>query len=325
MPYGRRTYRRKPRYRKRRTLAPKSIKRRTSARSQSKQISALSKRVNRIAKNTYEVVNLYWQRDNLPLGTAAATDNAYVCPIPYAPCNYTGTSLVAAAERFADNRQVASQTFFTKRVMWGRSQNADESGTMWHTGSYLRWQMSISEPQLTKVMLALIRPKKYLADQLSVDREFYLEGSANAVGGLGKLVDDVDYHVHDGTGGSNNTVFGCRFNPKYWDILYRRQVTLGVSDGNTIQNRAEADISHPANNALTAMGSIKIPAGGICKAAGKETQQVTPSTTPAAEMQYVDQTREKSCFLVAILNDATLDLETVKLGFVVEDRYKVQV
>lgn len=322
MPYGRRrTWTRRKRT-TRRTLAPKSIKRRTSARSQSKQILSLSRRLKRVSRNTYENCTLYWQRDTLPIATAAGTDPAYVCPIPYAPCDPNETSPIAGSERFADNRQIASQQFFTKRWMFGRSNNVDESGTYFHTGSILRYQILTTEPSYTKVTIALVRPKKHLADQLTLDRSLKGTAAANAAGSAAAIAEDIDYHSHDGSPTSGGTLFGTRFNHKYWDILYKREVALSVPGGTSFNNKASGQVTDPANNALVASGTIKIPAGGICQGAGKDTQLVEPTTTSAAEMQFVDQKNEKSCYLVAILNDATVDLETVSMGFVVEDRYK---
>jgi len=186
MPYGRRRTwgKRKRTYRKRRTLATRSIKSRTGARSQSKQILSLSRRIKRVSRNTYENCTLYWQRDSLPIATAAGTDPAYVCPIPYAPCDPNETSPVAGSERFADNRQIASQQFFTKRWMFGRSNNVDESGTYFHTGSILRYQMLTTEPSYSKITLALVRPKKHLADQLTLDRQLKGTAAADAAGSL---------------------------------------------------------------------------------------------------------------------------------------------
>jgi len=323
MPYGRRrTWGKRKRTTRRSTTSARSIKSRTSARSQSKQILSLSRRLKRVSRNTYENMSLYWQRNNLAIGTATGMIMPYICPIPYAPCDPNGTSPVGAANRFADNRQIASQQFFTKRHMFGHSPNADESYTYFHTGGTLRYQMYTQEVSFNKVTLALIRPKKHLADQLTVDRALKGVAAVDAAGSAAYLTDDVDYLVHDGAGGSVSTTFGCKINTKYWDVLYKREIALSVPNGQTLSETGSGANSDPANNSLIASGTIKLPAGGICQQSGQATQVTTPETSPAAEMQFIDQKNEKSVYLVAFLNDATLDAETVKMGFIVEDRYK---
>jgi len=322
MPYGRRRYRTKRRYRKR-TLGARSIKSRTSARSQSKQILSLSRRLKRVARNTYENMSLHWQRNNLAIGTATGMIQPYICPLPYAPCDPNATSpLTPSAQRFADNRQIASQQFFTKRHMFGRSANVDESLTYFHTGGTLRYQMYTQEVSFNKVTLALIRPKKHLADQLTVDRALKGIAAVDAAGSAAFLANDVDYLLHDGAGGSVSTTFGCKINTKYWDVLYKREIALSVPNGVTLSETGSGANQTPANNSLIASGTIKLPAGGIVQQSGHATQETIPDTSPAAEMQFIDQKNEKSVYLVAFLNDATLDAETVKMGFIVQDNYK---
>jgi len=119
-------------------------------------------------------------------------------------------------------------------------------------------------------------------------------------------------------------------NTKFWDVLYRREIALGSPDGNNIAGNVTGSNTNPANNALIASGTIKLPAGGKMMNVGALTQLTSldppvPGPTPAFETQFIDQDNAKSCYLVCLLNDAVVDLETVKMGFVVLDRYKCPV
>lgn len=327
MPYGRRTYRKRRTrpYRKRGRLAPKSIRRRTGARAQSRQILSLSRRVRAVTKNNYEMVSTQYQRNMLPIGNAGATYTAYVCPLPYAPCDVFGTSPVPYAQRFGDNRSIASQPFMQKQPVFGSSQAARNSNLMYHSGSTLKWVMQSTEPSLSKITLMLIKPKKAIADSLTVDRQ--LDGIASggtAPGTAAELTKDIDFtHFTASAGLSTGSIFGGKMNPKYWNTLYRREVTLGSLDGTSINTNVTGSNTSPAQNALTAAGTIKIPAGGKILSSGELTQMVASTATNAWEYQVVDQKNENCCYLVALLNDTTSDLEQIKLGFQVVDRYKV--
>lgn len=335
MPYGRRSYRKKS-FRKRRTLAPKSIKRRTSARSQSRQILSLSRRVRSIAKTSYEIVTTSYQRNTLPIGNLTGSNvTPYICPLPFAPCDPFGTAPPALqAQRFSDNRVVAAQQFMVKKPIFGSSQAARNAGTVTHMGGTLKYQFVTDEPSLTKISVFLVRPKKLTADELTVDRTLKnKDGSGSGADGSGAvLYTDIDYHVHSEGGfvGNTGTNFGGMMNTKYWDVLYRREISMGSPDGGNISANVSGAGTSPANNALIASGTIKLPAGGKLMNVGALAQLTSnnppvPGNTPAFETQFVDQDNAKSCYLVCLLNDAVIDLETVKMGFVVLDRYKCPV
>lgn len=308
-----------------RTLRRKNIKRRTGARAQSKQIMALSKQVSTLTKVNYARIRTVWQRNNLPVGSPGAIVTPYVCPIPYAPCDPLGTSPVPAAQRFADNRQIASQQFFTKRLVFGYPEAAANSNTIMHTGGKLRYTVYTTEPSYTKMTICLVRAKKKQADQLITDRELKGVAAASAAGSTGRLYDDIDYTVHNGAGGNFDTYYGAEINRKYWDVLYKREIALthpGAS--NITPNQATPANTNPKNNALVATGSIRLPAAGQIKSVGQLTLQ-GQSPSNALEQQYVDQRNEDSVYLVAISNDLQIDGENISMGMVVTDYYKAVV
>lgn len=308
-----------------RVLRKKNIMRKKGATAQAKQIATLSKQVTNLTKDQYESFRTRWQRNTLPIGNTGVIFTPYVCPIPYSPCDVMGTSPVAAAERFADNRQIASQQFFTKTPVFGYSDAAKNTAKLIHTGGTLRWQMWTTEPQYTSVGLYLIKPVRKQADQLTVDRTLKGVAAAQAPGSLASLYNDVDYTIHTGTGtGSNTTYFGSEINRKYWNVLYHREVSLAEPNAGNIDTRVGGDNTNPRNNALVAHGTIKLPAGGEIKAVGQLSQQNNEPVN-AMEHQYVDERDEDGVYLVAILNDATVDVETVNLGFIVNDYYKAVV
>lgn len=311
---------------KSKTLKRKNIKRRTGAASQSKQIMALSRQVTRMSKEQVNRVRTCWQRDNLPIGSGGAIPITYICPIPYAPCDPLGNSPVTDAQIWSDNRVIASQPTLRKRIVFGFAEAAANSNKMYHTGGKLRYQIFTEEPSYTKLTIALIRPKKKQADQLSVDRG--LKGSSGLSGAAGSaslIYDDLDYTVHNGTGGTLDTYYGAEINRKYWDVLYRREIALGsVKDFSASNVTRVTPVTNSKNNSLVACGTINLPAAGVIKAVGHQTS-ANDSPATAMEQQYLDQRNEDSVYLVAINNDLQIDTQNISMGFVVNDYYKAVV
>ncbi|AXQ65538.1 MAG: hypothetical protein [Circular genetic element sp.] len=304
-------------------LRTRNIKRNTGAKAQSKQIQALSRQVSKMNKEQTARVRTCWQRNSLPIGTGGAIPITYVCPIPYAPCDPLGASPVTGAQLWSDNRVIASQPTFTKRVVFGYPEAAANSNKMYHTGGKLRYQIFTEEPSYTKLTIALIRPKKAQADQLSIDRG--LKGTSGLSGSAGSaslLYDDIDFTVHNGVGGALNTFFGAEVNRKYWDVLYKREIALGaVKDLSASNVTRITPVDSPKNNSLVATGTINLPAAGVVKAVGHETSEFDSPAT-AMEQQYLDQRNEDSVYLIAINNDLQIDTQNISMGFVVNDYYK---
>jgi len=313
-------------FKKPRVLRKRNIKRRTGAKSQAKQISALSSQVTKIQKDVTENIRTSWHRENLPIGNVILAD-PYICPLPYVMCDPTGLSPVAGARQWTDNVTSASQPVFTKKMVFGYSEAAENSNKIYHTGGKLRWQIWTSEPSFTKLGLYLIRPKKKMADQLVLDRK--LKGKLSTSGTAGEvcsLTRDVDYTVHSSAAGAAvDTFYGSEINRKYWDVLYHREVALTHPQAAGFAANANANNDSPANNALTAAGTITLPAGGLITNVSTQTQTSSPHTVAAFETQYLDQNNDRGCYLVGIHNDLTVDAQTMDLGFIVTDYYKAVV
>jgi len=307
-------------------LRRRNIKRRTGARAQSKQIMALSREVSSLTKRSYASCATKWIRNNLTVETVGGGGYAYICPIPYAACNPEGAATGAAPTPFTDNLSLVAQPVFTKKIIFGIAQEAQTSNEVYHTGGQIKWQMNNSEPSFTKMGLFLIRPKRKLADQLVKDRLLKSGSVLNpTLGFAGFLTQGLDYEVHNGTGGSVNTMFGSQINKKYWDVLYQREVTFGHPGANSFTTNVNPANTRPANNSVTASGTIKLPAGGVLKNSAIASQSGPNPQATGWEVEYGDQTNENSCYLVCINNGVTADNETVTLGFMVTDYYKASV
>lgn len=308
-----------------RMLRKKMIMRKKSASSQAKQINALSTQISKMNREQTDRIRTTWQRNNLPIGTFGAIATPYVCPIPYALCDPLGSSPVPNAALWADNRVIASQPTFSKRLVFGHSESSENSNKIYHTGGRLRYTVYTTEPSYTKLTIALIRPKKKQADQLSIDRGLKGASGLNQAGSDSRLYDDIDYTVHNGAGGPNDTWYGAEINRKYWDVLYSREIGLETPKNlNASLFARTTPITKPNNNSLVATGSIKLPAAGEIKAVGQLTSQ-NESPATAMEVQYLDQRNENSLYLVAINNDLQIDGENISMGFVVTDYYKAVV
>jgi len=72
--------------------ALKGIASRTGAKAQSKQISALSRQLTSMSRKQFAKVHTVWQRDMLSVEAVTGGVQAYVCPLPYVPCNPDGAN-----------------------------------------------------------------------------------------------------------------------------------------------------------------------------------------------------------------------------------------
>lgn len=309
-----------------RVLRKKNIMRRKSSTAQAKQIATLSRQLTKMSKEQFNNIRTSWQRNNLPIGAGGVLPSAYICPIPYTMCDPLGVSPVPNAQLWADNRVIGSQPTFTKRLVFGHSDASTNSNKIYHTGGILRYQILTTEPSYTKVSLFLIRPKKKQADQLSIDRSLKGSSGLNQAGSSAFLTEDVDYTVHGGQGGPEDTYYGAEINRKYWDVLYKREVGLQQPKNLSASAfvRSTPIVGNGKDTTLVATGSIKLPAGGVIKAVGSLTSTFQSPAT-AFEQQYLDQRNEDSVYLVAICNDLQADGENISMGFVVTDYYKAVV
>ena len=313
--------------RKAKVLRRNNIKRRTGDKAQSKQIMALSKQVSSLTKRSYVSVTTKWIRNNLSVDqlTAPTESFAYVCPMPFAPNNPAGSNTGANPTLFTDNLGLQQ---YGKQIIFGVSQEAQTSNEIHHTGGRIKWQMISSEPSFSKYGLFLIQPRKRLADQLVKDRLLksgtVLDGTA---GRAGFLSDQLDYVVHNGSGGSVNTCFGSQINPKYWNVIASKQIAFSHPNASNISGNVNPANTNPMRNSITCSGSFKLPPGGMLKnsAVSSQTGPALAASATGWEVEYGDQTNENSCYLVCIGDGASADSETVTLGFMVTDYYKVSV
>lgn len=323
--------------RKPRVLRTRNIKRRTGARSQAKQITALSRAVTKINKEQTERIRTVWQIDKKSVGTAASnTATAYLCPIPYALMDPLGTSPLVQARYWSDNNMpsVTGQTYFQKRLVFGYSDAAKNANKIYHTGGRLRYQIITSEPSFTKLTMFLVKPKAKQADQLVVDRQ--LKGATAATvappvpagytGSSAHMYPDVDYTTYTPGAATQDTVFGAEMNRKYWDVIYKREIALTHPGATTLVTNTNPANTNPKNNALTASGTIRIPAAGVIINKSSATQLgVQDKSADAMENALLDMRNEQNYTLVVIHNDATADLESVQLSAVINDYYRAVV
>jgi len=316
-------------------LRRKNVKRRTSAKSQSRQIMALSRQVSSITRRQFEKCHTTWQRGLAPIDRPATDQGtAYVCPIPYVPCTADGAASGVPQRFWTDNLNPFSNPF-GKKVVFGLPENAAGSNEVYHTGGNIKYQILTNEPSLTKYTLFLIRPKKVHADQLVKDRKMKTIASGGIVaGGECFLTPDLDYIVHTpgALPGLTQSYFGAQMNRKYWDVLYTREIVLGQPGGlggGTTDFPAATRTSNTTGggsptSVSMASGSIKIPAGGLIKLSAVEPQEGGTNASQATswEVNYDDQTNEAGCYLVCINNGITTDGESANMSLLVHDYYK---
>ena len=96
-----------------RVLKARNVKRRTGARAQSKQISALSRQLNSMSRKQFAKVHTVWQRNMLTVDNTLGGLQCYVCPIPHAPCNPAGASQPGGPVVWTDNLSKKQ-----KNVLW---------------------------------------------------------------------------------------------------------------------------------------------------------------------------------------------------------------
>ena len=314
----------KLRRRRPKVLKRRNVMRKTGARSQSKQIMALSKQVSAIRKKQFAKVHTVWQRDMLSVEATTGGVQAYICPIPYVPCNPDGASQPGGQVGWTDN--LGLSTSFAKKAVFGVAREAATSNEIYHTGGVIKWQAITNEPTFSKYSLFLVRPKRGMADQLVESRKLKQGLTLNPTAGFAAfLQEDLDYIVHSaGLGGG--TAFGAQLNSQYWSVLYKREFTFGTNTAGTVGSQvvnynAAGDVG---TTGLTAHGTIKIPAGGMVKNSAVLTQSGTGNAGQATawEVAYADQENDAGLYLVCINNGLSLDGEQCKLGFLVHDYYK---
>jgi len=316
-------YRKKPK-----VLRRKNVQKKTGAKSQAKQIMALSRQVDKLRDNTSTRFTTFWQRNILPIDDTTDTGKAFVCPIPYAPCNPFNSLNTGTSRVFSDNIRVASQPSYVKTMLFTAPDSIKTCSKIYCNGGTIKWQMSSNEPAYSKVTLALIQPMSDCADQLTNNRGLKENVTGGAPGSAASMVTNVDYTRHSGAAGSSGqptTFFGTLFNRKLWKVLYYRECAFS-SPGATDPDQStpisiEPANTEPKNNAVVQCGTIRLPKAGLIQNRNQRQDGDSSKTVNAIETGYVGSKNERECYLVAVNNGAAIDGEVISLGFRVLNNY----
>lgn len=314
-------------------LKKKNIRRRTGAKSQAKQISALSTQVSALTKSSYQTGTLAWIRYKLPVDTATGGTAAYICPVPITPGNpfyqdvYGAAVGSGARVRWSDSLALgaASQNYMEKFPIFGFSDQARNSQEWNHTGGTLKYRFESAEPSFSTYSMYLVRLKSRQSDQLVSDRGLKNSRGTYYPGSAGALVEMDDYVTHP-------QLFGTDINRKYYTVLASRQINFGHPGSTALSTNVNPANTNPRNNAVIAEGSIRLPAGGVIKSVAKTLQTtggvgttVNRSPLNASQVGFLDEDNSKTCYLIVINNGASVDNEPVNLSLMVKDRYKIAV
>lgn len=317
--------------RKPKTLKRKYIRRRTSAKAQSKQIATLAKSVTSLTKMNYESVALCWNRGNLPIDTLTGGVTAYICALPVSMCNAYNQNTVLtqgnADQRleWTDNLGLAGMDNFKKNPLFGSSENARDSPEITHTGSYLSYRFINSEPSFSTYSMFIVKAKKRQADQLITDRQMKNGTTLNPTNGYAaSWTEGVDFITHP-------DVLGTVVNRKYWTVLYKRTLNFSHPNGNGFNRNISANNWSTRNNAIVQEGTVKIPGGTVIKNFNRTPYEDASNPnegfmkTSASQIGFVDEPNHATAYLVVVNNGVNADSETVNMSFVVKDYYKAVV
>ena len=307
----------------------KNIKRRTGARAQSKQISALSKQLTSLTKSQYETVQTVWNRNKLSVDSLSTGTTAYICPLPKSMCNVFGQSTLQTAAltdkriSWSDNLGIAAQPIYKKTPIFGSSSAARNSNEANHLGGVLKYRLESEEPSFSTYSIFVISPKKRQADQLVTDRDLK-GGGATDPGRSANLGGGTDYITHP-------DVMGTVFNKKFWNVDYAREVNFSHPGASNLSANVNPANTNAKNNAVVVTGSIRLKPGGVIKCfnsqgglvSGQPDQGFKPVN--ASQIGYIDEQNEKCQWLVIVNNGVSADLETVNLSLMVKDYYKMTV
>lgn len=320
-----------PYKRKAKVLRKKNIRRRTGARAQSKQISALSKSVSNLTKQQYETISTCWNRPSLTVDTVTGGTNAYICPIPASMCNaYGQNTLLTQGDadqriQWTDNLALAAMDNFRKNPLFGSSENARDSPCITHMGSVLNYRLINEEPSFGTYTVYLIRPKRKHANQLVVDRQLKNGTTLNPTNGAGgELQQGIDYITHP-------DILGTTINKKYFSVLYKKTCNFSHPGATNLATNVNPSNNNTRNNSVIAEGTIKIPGGHTIRNFNRTPfeQLANPNKgfmkTSASQIGLVDEPPSATCYLVVVNNGVSVDGESVKLSFLVKDYYKAAV
>jgi len=312
---------------KSRALKSKNIRRKTGAKSQSKQIMSLSKQLSSLVKTQFEPIQTIWNRNDLSVDSLLAGTTAYICPLPKSMCNVYGQTTLQTQglpdQRipWSDNLGIAAQPAYTKGAIFGASTAARESPEVHHMGGVLKYRLVSQEPSFSTYSIFVISPKAKQADQLITDRGL----KSGATPGLGaSLQEGMDYITHP-------DLMGTVFNRKMWNVHFSRSVNFSHPGSANLSANVNPANTNPNNNAVIAEGTIKLRAGGVIKCFNQQTLDVAGANdrgfkaVNASQISYIDEQNEKTQYLVIVNNGISADLETVNLSLLCKDYYKAVV
>lgn len=313
--------------RKPRVLKRKNIKRRTGAKSQAKQISALSTQVAKITKQQYESVMLGWIRPRATIDTVVGGIGAYICPIPVTPNNpYSQVSSVSPDQlKWSDNRGISSANYFTKSGIFGSSAAARNSPEWIHVGSTIKWRMETTEQDFSTYSLYLIQAKSRQSDQLISDRALKNSTSSGYAGSGGQLREGVDYST-------SPVLFGTMINKKYWKVLHQRQLNFSVPGVTGFEGNMDlAGGANTRNNTVIKEGTFKVPAAGSIKCfnvmpyESESSPALGRKPANASQLGFLDEDNSKTCYLVCVNNGSSAEGKMTYLTMHTVDHYKAVV
>lgn len=322
-----------PYKRKSRVLKSKSIKRKTGAKAQSKQISALSSAVSNLTKQNYETIYTCWNRPSLTVDTLTGGTNAYLCPIPVSMCNAFDQNTVLtqgdADQRiqWTDSLALAAMDNFRKNPMFGSTENARDSPCITHLGSTISYRMINTEPSFSTYTICLLRPKRAHSNQLVVDRQLKNGTTLNPTNGsAGALEEGTDYITAP-------DLLGTTINTKYWTVIKGSKRTINFSHpGATgFSNNVNPSNTNTRNNSVVAEGTIQVPGGTVIRNFNRTPYEKLSNPSlgfmkkSASQIGLVDEPTHATTYLCIINNGLSADAETVKLSFIVKDRYSAVV
>jgi len=340
MPYRR--YGKKKAYgrkRKGRTLAARSIKKRTSAKSQSKQIAKLARQVRGINKRTTTTLTTVWSRASVPIQVLGPTGSGtpYVCPIPCVPMDpahtFTGTD-VADTVYWTDNLRRTGATEYSKSFVFGQTLPAVMQGDVYHSGQEVKFQIRNEEPEHSTVDLFVVQPRKHVADDLVADRQLCIDRNAGGNPQYGPDQDggfefNEDYTTQVTGGTTGTSYFGTTWNKKWWKVLYHRTINLGEVHGTGFASNVSGRTGSTGSNAIFCQGTIRLPGAGKMTAIAASSNRIISGDgavqrTCGLELGLADERNEDRRFLVAIQNGISGDLgESIDMALFVKDYYKV--
>ena len=245
-------------------------------------------------------------------------------PVAYVqPLNPAMEQSTALGKICHDNQNTALK--HERIFLWGttNASNSVNSALPIEAGSGIRttycrlnYRLQSTERQMTEVCVAVIKPKRAFADQITKSRQFKLSAlnippqppatlTFISPGSASTLVPDVDYTLTGNqTATATSTVFGCKFNPQFWDVKYKRIHRLQAPATTNPTNQVGITNTNRAPN--DQFGKISLSYNTYMRASVPALENDT-ITGFASQAQYIEVPNEHLHYLVVITNDSTAE------------------